>query len=131
VAEFLTPEWVAELDAAARDAPDLRALGRDEPLTVEMRIRGGAGDEFVFHAEFSADGTRFSLGSRAEPDLVLALDAEFARAIRSGDANIQDALHAGALKVEGDVEGLAGRAPALAKVGNIFAVRRDERPGAS
>jgi hypothetical protein len=132
LAQFLTPEWVAELDAAAREAPGLRALGRDGTFTVELRIRGGDGSDFVFHAAFTPDGTRFASGSPAgsepEPDVVLVLDTTVAQAIRSGDANVQDALLAGALKVRGDVQGLAARAPVLAAVGDVFAPLRETGP---
>jgi hypothetical protein len=125
VAEFLTPEWVAELDAAARESSALGALDRGAPLTVELRVDDGERGDFVFQATFTDLGTRFAVGSPSEPDLRVTLAAGFADRIRSGDANVQDALQAGALHVRGDLEALVGRAPALAAVGDVFAALRD------
>ena len=127
MAEFLTPEWVAELDAAARRSPTLGPLGTDPPFTVELRVYdtpGNGGDEFVFQAVFADGSTRFVVGSPSEPDLLVRLDAVFAARIRSGDANVQEALAAGALKVRGDLEGLVARAEALSAVGDVFAALR-------
>ena len=136
VAEFLTPEWVAELDEAARRSSTLGKLGTNPPFTVELRVHdapGHSGDdadredgdgEFVFQVAFADGSARFAMDSPAEPDLLVLLDARFAARIRSGDATVQDALAAGALKVRGDLEGLVSRAAALSAVGDVFAALR-------
>ncbi|HZP28607.1 MAG TPA: hypothetical protein VFC99_06620 [Acidimicrobiia bacterium] len=123
--EFLTPGWVAELDAAARESPGLRALGAGPPFTVELQV-GAAGNgagEFVFQAAFGGGATRFTVGSPGVPDLVVRIDAGFAARIHAGTANVQDALLAGALKVRGDLDGLVERASALAAVGTVLGAR--------
>jgi len=122
VPEFLTPEWVAELDARAREAGGSPAAsaGAGRPLTVELHVTGAPNGEFVFQAAFGDATVRYATGTPAEPDLVVTLDAGFAARIRSGDANAQDALAARALKVRGDLEQLARAAPALAALGEAF-----------
>jgi hypothetical protein len=130
VAEFLTAEWVAELDAWARGNPVLAALADGEPMTVELRVRDAERDEFVFQAVFAAGEARFTVGSPSAPDLVVLLDAGFAARIRAGAANVQDALEAGGLKVRGDLDALVARAPALAAVGDVFAALREVDPTA-
>ena len=80
----------------------------------------------MFQAVFADGSTRFAVGSPSEPDLLVRLDALFAARIRSGDANVQEASAAGALKVRGDLEGLVvARAAALAAVGDVFAALRN------
>jgi hypothetical protein len=125
VPAFLTAEWVAELDAVARKSAALTCPGGGGALRVELRVLDRDRGEFVFQAVFADGGTRFAVGSPAAPDLLLVLDAEFAARIRSGDASVQDALAAGALKVRGDVDALVARAPALAAVDDVFAALRD------
>jgi hypothetical protein len=120
VAEFLTREWVGELDAAARRSPPFETDAGGTPFTVELRVGDAPSGEFVYQMTVSDGAARFAVGSPAAPDLVVLLDAAFAARIRSGEENVQDALLAGALKVRGDVEGLIGRAPALAAVGTVF-----------
>ena len=58
----------------------------------------------------------------------MLVDYLFAARINSGDANAQEALAAGSLKVRGDLEALVGRAGALAEVGDVFAALRESGP---
>jgi hypothetical protein len=120
VAEFLTREWVDELDAAARRAARFETDAGGTPFTIELRVGGAPSGEFVYQMTVSDGAARFAVGSPGAPDLVVLLDAGSAARIRSGEENVQDALLAGALKVRGDLEGLVGRASALAAVGAVF-----------
>jgi len=130
VPEFLTPEWVAELDALGRRAsprpsgasdPMAETGGSGRPLTVELHVTGTPSGEFVFQAAFGESTLRFASGSPWAPDLLVTLDYLFATRIHLGDANAQDALAAGALKVRGDLELVAASAPALSALGDALA----------
>ena len=131
--EFLTPEWVAELDALARTAtrrpsgPEGSTADPEAPgrlVTVELHVTDGAGGEFVFQVAFSGSTLRFVPGAPAEPDLLVTVDHRFAERIHRGDASAQDALAAGALKVRGDLELVGASAPALSALGEAFARAR-------
>ncbi len=123
VAEFLTAVWVAELDARARGI-GLDLSGTGAPVTVELRVHGAPDGEFVFQAVFGSGSSAFVAGSPSEPDLLVFVDYSFAARINSGDANAEEALAAGALKIRGDLGVLAGAAGALADLGDVFAALR-------
>jgi hypothetical protein len=123
VAEFLTAGWVAELDALARQAGGVPP-GAGAAFTVELHVQGAPGGEFVFQASFGNGAPGFAVGSPSEPDVLVFVDAAFAARIRSGDANAQEALAAGALKIRGDLGILAGTAVSLAELGDVFAALR-------
>ena len=95
--------------------------GSGRPLTVELHVTGTPSGEFVFQAAFGESTLRFASGSPSAPDLLVTLDYLFATRIHLGDANAQDALAAGALKVRGDLELVAASAPALSALGEAFA----------
>ena len=85
--------------------------------------------EFVFQAGFGAGSAGFAAGSPAEPDLLVFVDYGFAVRIHAGDANAQEALAAGALKIRGDLGVLAGAAVSLAGLGDVFAALRPSTTG--
>lgn len=126
MAEFLTPAWVAELDAVSRTSSG--ALRTGSPVTVELRVLGAPGGDFVFQVAFGDGTLRFASGSPSEPDLLVLVDSLFAARIHSGDANAQEALAAGALKIRGDLRILAGTADALSVLGDLFAALRPSTP---
>jgi hypothetical protein len=120
VAEFLSAEWVAELDALARRV-GTDVSGPGDPITVELHVQGAPDGEFVFQAAFGEGTSGFVAGSPSEPDLVVLVDHSFAARIHSGDANAQEALAAGALKVRGDLGVLTRVGGALAGLGDRVA----------
>jgi hypothetical protein len=135
VAEFLSAEWIAALDAAARAASELAACAPDAPFVLEQRVSlardddgdGGDGDEeVVYQVVLAPDGARVVPGSTAEPDLVLLTDVATAGALARGERNAQSVLAEGGLRVRGDLRALTSRAEALRAVDDVFASVRAE-----
>ena len=124
MAEFLSPEWVAELDGAARRSPALAGPAGDEPLTVEQRVRGGPPGDVRYHVVLADGGVRFVYGPAPEPDVLLVIDYAFAAEMHRGRGSAQDALAAGALKVRGDLDRLLARSEALLAIDDVFAAVR-------
>jgi putative sterol carrier protein len=126
VAEFLSAGWVAALDAAARRSTLLTACAGDGPFVLEQRVELPTGDQAVHRLVFAADGARVLPGATARPDVVLTTDLDTAVALAQGDVNAQQALAAGRLHVQGDLDVLTSRSDALAAVDDIFATVRAE-----
>jgi alkyl sulfatase BDS1-like metallo-beta-lactamase superfamily hydrolase len=121
VAGFLTPAWLADLDAAARRAslpPDLR-------LTVQQVIPDGPdGQEFAYVVE-AADGALSVQPGRAEhPDVTFTQDRATALAIQRGELSAQAAFIEGRLRLGGDLRAILDRAGSLADLDDVFAAAR-------
>jgi hypothetical protein len=125
VAEFLSPEWVAALDAAARGATTLAAGAPGTPFVVEQRVVMPDGSEHAHHLVLAAEGARVELGRAPHPDIVLQTDWETARGLARGLVNAQHALAAGRLRVGGTIEALVDRGEALRVLDDVFRAVRD------
>jgi hypothetical protein len=126
VAEFLSDEWIAALDAAARaalrDGADDADLLAVEPVVcgipgrgdVRYRVSCGTAVRAVTRpSDVSADD--------ASADVRIETDYATAVALARGQLNAQTALADGLLRVSGDLARLAAHASALARLGDLFA----------
>lgn len=120
MAVFLSPEWVAELDAAARASDPPATLTEDLTLTVQQVVQGAPQGEVLYYVTIDRDGVRVRPGSADSPDLELFADYDVARAISAGTANAQEALAIGRLKIKGRLDLLLGHEGALAALDEIF-----------
>jgi len=116
--QFLSDEWLAALDEAAR----ARATGPDDPLrdvrlVVEQVVTDGPRWRLVVEAG------RCSVvpGGGDEPDVRLTSDRATARAIATGSRAALDAFIAGDLVLGGDVRRLLDHREALEALGDLFA----------
>jgi hypothetical protein len=122
VAEFLSDEWIAALDAAARAA--LRDGADDgDLLAVEPVVRGvpGRGDVRYRVSCGTAVHAVTPLPNDASADVRIETDYATAVALARGQLNAQTALADGLLRVSGDLARLAAHASALARLGDLFA----------
>ena len=116
--QFLSEEWLAAMDDAARR----RAVGDDDPLrgvhlVVEQVVIGGLRWRFV------VDDGRCSVvaGGDGEPDVRLTSDRATAEAIATGRQAALEAFIAGDLVLGGDVRRLLDHRGALEALGDLFA----------
>ena len=121
MAGFLTPAWLADLDAAGRRAsvaPDLR-------LVVQQVIPDGPdGQELAYVVEV-ADGTLSVRPGRADhPDVTFTQDRATALAIHRGELSAQAAFIEGRLRLGGDLRSILDRAGSLASIDDVFAAAR-------
>lgn len=101
MARFLSPEWVADLAAAAGEVevPD------GEPFTVQQVVAGEEGD--VRWALRVAGGrVAVESGAVADPDVTLATDRSTAVDVARGQLAVTDAFMAGRLRLAGDLGAL-------------------------
>lgn len=129
VAEFLSAEWLKELDAAARTSTVLAELGGESPLVIEQRVSDSPHGEVSYHVVIDADGARVVAGRAATPHVTLSTDFATASAMHRGDTNAQQALAAGKLKIGGNVDQIVRRSDALAALDDVFAGVRSTTTG--
>jgi hypothetical protein len=124
MARFLSDEWIAALDGAARHA----AVPGGVSLTIQQIVTGaGAGGDDVRYHFVVADGRlRVHAGEAPAPDVTLVQTREVAAALSRGELNAQQALEAGRLKLRGDVGRLAREGKPLIALEDVFAAVRDE-----
>jgi putative sterol carrier protein len=116
---FLTPEWVAALDAAAREA----AVPAGVRLTIQQIVTDDGGD-VRYHLVLQDGRLRVHPGEAAAADVTLIQDREVAAAFSRGELNAQQALEGGRLKLRGDIGHLAREGRALTAVEDVFAAVR-------
>lgn len=121
---FLSTEWVAALDRAARTSSRLADCATDRALVVEQRILLADGSEHAHHVVLEHDGARVMPGRAGHPDIVLYSDLATARDLALGTTNAQHALTAGRLRVRGDVSALLTRRDELRALDDVFATVR-------
>ncbi|MGH9050186.1 MAG: SCP2 sterol-binding domain-containing protein [Acidimicrobiia bacterium] len=122
--EFLSPEWVAALDSAARDSVELRAATDELAATVQQVVPDAPNGAVHYHVTMDHGVVRVRAGRAQSPDLTLLADYEVARAINDGTITAQRALASGRLKIKGGMTAFVGHERALAAIGDIFGAVR-------
>lgn len=121
MARFLSPEWIAALDRAAREA----APPTGARLTVQQVVRTEDG-EVRYHLSIDDGSLRVGAGQAEAPDVTLTQDYAVAAAISRGELNAERALAAGQLKLAGDLQLLLHHARTLATLEDAFGAVRAE-----
>jgi putative sterol carrier protein len=116
---FLTPEWIAALDAAAREA----AVPADVRLTIQQIVTDD-GPDVRYHLVLADGRLRVHPGEAPSADVTLVQTWEVAAALSRGELNAQQALEAGRLKLRGDLGHLAREGRALVAMEDVFAAVR-------
>ena len=122
MALFLTPEWIAALDEAAREA----AVPAGVSLTIQQIVTDGDnGGDVRYHLVFDGGRVRVHPGEAPAADVTLVQSRDVAAALSRGELNAQQALEAGDLKLRGDIGHLARQGKALTAVEDVFAAVRE------
>jgi hypothetical protein len=119
VAEFLSPEWLAELgDAAVR----MTVPEAVDELIVEQVVRDGpSGSEVRYSVRFTDGQACVVPGAADDPDVRVITDYETAAALQRGELSAQAALVAGRARLQGPIQHLRGREAALRGLDDAFA----------
>jgi uncharacterized Zn-binding protein involved in type VI secretion len=122
--EFLSPEWVAALDRAARGSDELRAATTEIAATVQQVVPDAPSGAVHYHVTIDHGDVNVHAGPAESPDLTLLVGYDVARAINDGATTAQLALASGRLKINGGMAAFVGHERALAAIGDIFGALR-------
>lgn len=117
---FLSEEWLAALDQAAKTA----TIDSDRTVVIEQTVRDDD-REIVWHAIVSQT-IRVVPGPAIDAAVRISSDRETAAAIASGRLSAQRAFLDGRLHLSGDIHPLMDARPGLAALGDVFAAVRAE-----
>lgn len=128
MAEFLSPGWIADLDAAAAADEALAETIADVDLIVEQHVvdADGSQGDVVYHVLLQRGRAAVRPGPAGSPTVRFTQDRATAEGIATGRLSAQRAFMAGRLQIGGDVHALVEHGPILAALGDTFAsVRTD------
>ncbi len=124
MARFLSPEWLAEVEDAARRDERVRRAASAAALTLRQVVRGGPDGDVAYTVRLGQGAVRFDPAGGAG-DLELTQDYETAVAISQGTLTPSVAFATGRLKLGGRVGLLVRHGDALAALGDAFAEVRE------
>ena len=119
--QFLSPEWIAALDDAAREA----AVPAGVRLTIQQVVTDDGDGDVRYHLVLDEGRLHIRPGEAEAADVTLVQTREVAAALSRGELNAQQALEAGRLKLRGDIGHLAREGRALGTLEDVFAAVRD------
>lgn len=117
---FLSPQWIAALDRAGREARP----PEDARLVVQQVVETADGATVAYHVSVGDGAVRVSPGRADRADVTVTQPYAVAAAINRGELNAQAAIVAGSLRLAGDLEILVRHARALAGLEDVFAAVR-------
>ncbi len=124
MARFLSPEWLAQVEDAARCDERLREAAATVDLTVRHVVRGGPEGDVAYTVRIGDGGMHVDPGG-TDGDVVLTQDYETAVAISRGALTPAAAFAAGRLKLGGRVDVLVRQGDALAAITDAFSGLRE------
>ncbi|MGI8664030.1 MAG: SCP2 sterol-binding domain-containing protein [Acidimicrobiales bacterium] len=121
MARYLSPEWLAELQAAAAGAePSLTGLA---DVVLQHEVTGASGD-VVFHVVIGDEGIAVLPGPADGATVTFTEDDATAAAITRGELSAQTAYMSGRLRIRGDVTALARPSSIIVALDDLFAAVR-------
>ena len=122
---FLSQAWLAALDRALAESPQVADATADTTLTLLQIVTGGPEGDVAYLVSVDAGTTRVTpAGPGTAADVTLTSGWDTAVAIATGRLAPHDAFTTGLLLLHGDIEALRTNAPALAGLNGATAVVR-------
>lgn len=124
--QFLSPEWIERLDAAAAAAAPFDASGADGRLVIEQRVIGGPQGDVTYHVSIGDGHASVRPGPSDAASVTFTAAYRTARDINRGEQSAQEAFMNGELQVGGDVRALLRHRAVLAELEDAFGELRSE-----
>jgi len=115
MAEFLSPEWMAEVEAAAA------AVDPAVSICVQYHVVGGPDGDVAYVAELSGGHLRVDPPTTGRPDIRIRIPYLAAADLVRRRLTLHDVVLAGAVKVRGDLDVLQSATAALAILSEAMA----------
>jgi putative sterol carrier protein len=121
VLAYLSPEWLAALQAAADASSTLRDATAGVHLVVQQVVTGGPQGDVAYHVTVDDGATTVAAGRAEEPTITFTQDLPTAAAVSRGELSAQEAFMTGRIRVRGDLPALIAQQDTLLGVGDVFA----------
>lgn len=118
--DFLSPDWIAALDAAVSNDERLRDATADVQITVQQTVTGTPDGDVSWHVVVDNGTARVLPGPDADADVTFTQDDATARAIGTSALSAQAAFMLGKLRIGGDVAKLIEHRKAFDDLENLF-----------
>jgi len=128
MAEYLSSQWIASVNAAMNSDVDLTRLCAEADLTLQQEVYDGPGGDVIFHVTLEPSGASISEGPAARADVTLRQTHTTALAIKDSEMNALDGVQTGAIELSGDVARLAAHREALAQLQLSFRAGDSSNP---
>ena len=125
MAVFLSPEWIADLDAAAQASNELRAAMGDISLTVQQIVAEPDAEVTSWYVAVDRGNVAVRAGRADHADVTFRQDRATATAVGRGELSAQAAFMLGRLQVGGEVALLMAHQNAFSGLDDVFAQVRD------
>jgi putative sterol carrier protein len=122
VADFLTEEWIQDLDEALRSDERVRTAEAGSSLVIQQTVTGVGGDAAVsWHMRIASTDADVTAGAAPSPDVTFTQDHATAVAIGTGELSAQAAFMLGKLRIGGDVSRLIAQRELFEDLDDTFA----------
>lgn len=124
MAQFLSSEWVAELDEAVQASDPLHEAMTDVDLTIQQVVTNGSTPDdadTAWHVVVSRGSVRVHPGRATDPSVTFTQDRATALAVGRGELSAQAAFMLGKLRLGGDVSLLMTHQSAFMGLEDVFA----------
>jgi putative sterol carrier protein len=121
MARFLSPEWVADLAAAAEGVE----VAADEDVTVQQVVEVDGGEPVRWGLRVTEGRVAVVGGGVPDADVTLTTDVVTASALARGESAVTDVFMAGRLRIAGDLRALLQAGGVLGALDEAFAAVRE------
>ena len=126
MARYLSPAWIADLDALVAADPTLGRVALTTRLEVAVRVTGTPDGDVAYSLRAVAGVISVGSGGTDGADVELTTDYATARAIATNTMNAQVAFLSGRLRLEGDLDRLIACQPVFAALDAAVTALRDK-----
>ena len=123
MADFLTEEWIQDLDEALRSDERVRTAEAGSSLVIQQTVTGVGGDDAAvsWHMRIASTDADVTAGAAPSPDVTFTQDHATAVAIGTGELSAQAAFMLGKLRIGGDVSRLIAQRELFEDLDDTFA----------
>lgn len=125
MARYLSPAWLAEVDAVARASERTAEVVDGVRLVVQQVVTGGPEGEVRYAVRIEDGAVSVVPGEAADADVTVREDYDTAVALHRGELRAPVAFMAGRVVVSGNTQALLGAQAALHRLDAVFAGVRD------
>jgi putative sterol carrier protein len=121
VARFLSPEWLDDVNAVVKRAPEVQTATAAIELTIQQIVRGAPGGDVAYRMRIDRGSVELISGQAPDADVVFTEDWDTAVAVARGQLSPQAAFLEGRIRVSGDMASVMETQDALVGIDTALA----------